>query len=113
MFELIQDWGLEQACVGADVFSPIPRWFTKHRCCRALASEDRLVVEAIKKSTCVNSFWQSSRQHADKVIPRRHAGYFDMAVSYTGRNEKGYQATANQEGLGLAKSFHFMFNFPA
>ena len=81
MFDLIQDWGLEQACVGSDVFSPIPRWLSKQRCFRALAPEDERLAQAIKQSTCVNCFWQSSRNgHASRDLEGMEATSLWQAV---------------------------------
>ena len=61
-FELVQRWGLEDACTDPVVFSGVPRWFSKQRCFRSMKKEDRTVLAKIRDSgVAVNVFWQSSR----------------------------------------------------
>ena len=59
--ELIQRWGLEEACRGPDEFSPVPRWFSKQRCFRSMGKEEEAILTKIREygSAAVNVFWQS------------------------------------------------------
>ena len=61
-FELVQRWGLEDACRHAEEFSPVPRWFSKKRCFRTMAKDEQAMLSEMRKTNIgVNVFWQSSR----------------------------------------------------
>ena len=63
--DLIQTWGLEKAITESHVFSPIPYWCRKEKLFRPLADQDTHLIETMGQSTCVNTFWLSSRAHSD------------------------------------------------
>ena len=61
-FELVQQWGLEDACRGPLEFSPVPRWWSRKRCFRSMAKDEQAILTSIREqsSTGVNAFWQTS-----------------------------------------------------
>ena len=62
-FELVQVWGLEEACRDPEEFSVVPRWFTKQRCFRTMKKDESAILAKIREfgSVGVNVFWQSTR----------------------------------------------------